>query len=335
MNTKYDFEVDLTNRNNAHTLMVELVGANKRVLEVGCATGYVSKILRDRGCRVVGIELDPGAAEKAQTICEQVLIGNVEELDLTLLFPPASFDVALFGDVLEHLKNPLDTLRSVRPLLAPGGFVVISIPNIAHGAVRLALLRGKFDYTPLGLLDETHLRFFTKGGIERLLQDAGFVPVQMCRTTAGIFETEIRINQDDYSLDVIEMVMQDTDAETYQFVNKAVVDDASSAVSELYERNETQRADLVFAQSAIQKLQVELEDVIAKSVAYEHESREKIVCLQLELDHTKASLLTCQEELQNHILRWERIEKRLLVRLYRLTNEFKNTLLGRQRSPDV
>lgn len=219
---KYDFPIDLSEHNNSHSLMVELVGEGKRVLEVGCATGYMTRVLAERGCRVVGIEVDPHAAARAGEHCDEVVVADVEHLDLVERFGEASFDVVVFGDVLEHLREPLVTLRRARGLLVADGCVVASVPNVAHGAVRLALLQGRFEYRPLGLLDESHIRFFTRASMERLFRDAGFAIVDMRRTVRGVFDTEIPLRRRDFPRRVRRLVEVDREATTYQFVVRAV-----------------------------------------------------------------------------------------------------------------
>lgn len=235
---RYDADIDLANRNNSHTLMLELVGGSKRVLDVGCATGYLARALVEQGCTVAGIESDPVAAEEARPDLERLVVGDVEQLDLTAAFGGERFDVIVFGDVLEHLKDPLVALRAVRPLLADRGSVVASIPNIAHGSVRLALLAGRFDYQPLGLLDSTHLRFFTRASIESLFHEAGLVPVDVRRTTAGYFDTPLPVQESWFGPEIVDAVLADPDSATYQFVLRAVPDDADGAVAILRATND-------------------------------------------------------------------------------------------------
>ncbi|HEX6710324.1 MAG TPA: class I SAM-dependent methyltransferase, partial [Rubrobacter sp.] len=136
--TKYGTTVD-PNSDSSHAQIVDLVGHDKRVLDVGTSTGYLAEVMVSHGCRVTGIELDPEAARQAEKYCESVVIGDVENLDLEASFGGESFDVIVFGDVLEHLRDPLRTLRRLKHLLRFGGYAVASIPNIAHGSVRLAL----------------------------------------------------------------------------------------------------------------------------------------------------------------------------------------------------
>jgi hypothetical protein len=96
--------------------------------------------------------------------------------------------------------------------------VVASIPNIAHGSVRLALLQGEFRYRPLGLLDNTHLRFFTRASVEEMFENAGFLTTDMRRTTKGLFTTEIEVDGGLVPDEVVRLLQEDPEATTYQFV---------------------------------------------------------------------------------------------------------------------
>lgn len=251
---KYDVEIDLTVPSN-HTVMVEMIGRNRRVLETGCATGYMSRVLHSRGCSVVGVELDPVAARQAEAFCERVLVGNLDELDLGELLEPGSFDVVVFGDVLEHLHDPLRTLRSVRPLLAPGGSVVASIPNVAHGAVRLSLLQGRFQYRATGLLDETHIHFFTRETIGTLFQEAGFALARVERIYVGLFDTELGVSPEECDPDVVAQLERDPEALTYQYVAKALlsVDDEVHALQARNEELQTEMMRYIAHARAVEK----------------------------------------------------------------------------------
>lgn len=219
---KYDISLDPGDDNTSHVQVLDLVGTGKRVLDVGCSTGYLAAALAQRGNTVTGVELDPEAGELARPHLEQLVIGDLESMDLVAELGEHRFDVVVFADVLEHLSDPLRILRQAPSLLTAGGSVVISIPNVAHGAVRLALLQGRFDYHDLGLLDTTHLRFFTRTSLEDLHHQAGLVPVEHRRTVADPFGTEIRLRPSDFPETVVERVNQDPDATTYQFVVRSV-----------------------------------------------------------------------------------------------------------------
>lgn len=262
---RYDADIDLSNRNNSHTLMVELVGGSKRVLDVGCATGYLARVLGERGCTVSGLESDATAAEEARRFLDRLVIGDVEDLDLAETFPGEPFDVVVFGDVLEHLRDPLAALRNARRVLAHGGSIVASIPNIAHGSVRLSLMAGRFDYQPLGLLDSTHVRFFTKASIERLFHEAGMAIVDVRRTTAGFYETPVPIYESDIRPEVVDAVLADPESSTYQFVVRAVADDADAAVARLQALDEDHRARIARLEDELAGARRALQEALARA----------------------------------------------------------------------
>ena len=294
--SKYDTQIDLTNQNTSHALMVELIGSNKRVLDVGCSTGYLARVLVERGCTVSGVEYAAKAAEEARPFLHELVIDDLERMDVSEAFDHGQFDVVVYGDVLEHLRDPVPTLRQARPLLKPGGSVVLSVPNIGHGAVRLALLRGRFEYRSLGLLDNTHLRFFTRASLEQLLNDAGFVPVDLRRTTAGLFETELGVKPEDYDQAIVDELLLDPEATTYQFVVRAARDDAEQAISELAARAEAQHirllqleAQLSEAEREREELRGELERARSLLDVAENEHAAEVAGLRHELELMRAT----------------------------------------------
>jgi methionine biosynthesis protein MetW len=235
--SKYDIELNAQDgRNSSHWQVADLVGSAKRVLDVGCSTGYFAEALAARGNEVLGVEYDEASARAARERGLDVLAADLERVDLAEHFGESSFDVVVFADVLEHLRDPLPVLRSARRLLRPGGFVVISLPNIAHGDVRLALLDGRFDYTETGILDDTHTRFFTRRSLVEFVRSGGFVVAELRRTTADLFQTELGLDAGAYDDALVERVRADPEATTYQFVLKAIRDDASASGIEHAER---------------------------------------------------------------------------------------------------
>lgn len=161
----------VTSPYGAHKQIVELVGHRQQVLEFGCASGYLSELLAAQGCEVVGIERDPEAKLAAQQHCRSVIAADLNTLE-TIPFPFGSFDVLLFADVLEHLLDPAAVLRRFIPYLRSDGRVVVSIPNIANWTIRWELIRGRWNYTDNGLMDETHLHFYTRRTARELLESA-------------------------------------------------------------------------------------------------------------------------------------------------------------------
>ncbi len=145
-----------------------------------------------------------------------MIVGDAEKIDYAAELAGEEFDVVLFADVLEHLKEPGDVLRRVRPFVAENGVVIASIPNIAHGSVRLALLGGEFRYRDWGLLDDTHLRFFTRASIQDLFEETGYVVTHWVRQRLDVGETEINVPQVPDA--VREWLASDPETTTYQFV---------------------------------------------------------------------------------------------------------------------
>lgn len=143
------------------------------LLDVGCGTGRLGASLKALGVpRVVGVELNPVAADEARAALDEVVVADVEQEELP--FEDATFDCIVYGDILEHLTDPWTTLARQRRLLSPAGAVIVSIPNVAYWRNVLNVARGRWDYTASGPLDGTHLRFFTWTGIEQLLDQAGY-----------------------------------------------------------------------------------------------------------------------------------------------------------------
>ena len=139
-----------------------------KILDVGTASGYLGKIWRRSGHYVAGIEYDAAMAEKAREHYDAFQVADIE----SFIFPYwHEFDYIVFADVLEHLRDPAAVLRRCIPGLKESGKIIISVPNIANWIIRLGLLFGKFDYMDRGILDRTHLRFFTLRSLKQLMNE--------------------------------------------------------------------------------------------------------------------------------------------------------------------
>ncbi len=207
-----------------HRLLLDHVGTGKRVLEFGCGTGTMSRIMNDLGCQVTGVDIDARAAAVAASCCEDIVVADIDALVLTDRFATESFDVVLFGEVLEHLRNPWRVLDETRALLARGGFIAIAIPNVAHGAIRLSLLDGSFPYRSEGLLDDAHLRFFTLRSLREMCFTAGYRIDSIDRTKLALFaESDLvpAVREKNFSAAVIEKITADPEHDTFAFVVRA------------------------------------------------------------------------------------------------------------------
>lgn len=139
-----------------------------RILDVGCAAGYLGKILREKGHYVAGIEADAAAAKKARAYYDVFHLADLE----TFAFPyRGEFDYILFADILEHLRDPAAVLRRSLPSLKKTGKIIISVPNVANWIIRLSLLFGNFDSADRGILDRTHLHFFTLRTLKQMMSE--------------------------------------------------------------------------------------------------------------------------------------------------------------------
>jgi SAM-dependent methyltransferase len=150
----------------------------RRVAILGNAGGTTARALGVfyPRARVDGIELDPVAAEEARSVCGVVLVGDLESVQLDL---EPGYDLVLMADVVEHLREPVRALEKVKPLIRPGGHLLVSTPNIANWAMRLLHLAGRWDYHERGILDWTHLRFFTLRTLKRTVESAGYRVVEI------------------------------------------------------------------------------------------------------------------------------------------------------------
>jgi methionine biosynthesis protein MetW len=155
-----------------HSLLANWVPKGARVLDIGAGTGTLAVKLRDeRDATVVCVEPDVDRAVLAR---ERGLIVHTTDLDTFAESRPESFDVAILADVIEHLSYPATVLSTAHRLLKPSGHLLVSVPNAAHWTIRWSLLRGRFDYETTGLMDATHLRWFTLASLRRLLEGCGF-----------------------------------------------------------------------------------------------------------------------------------------------------------------
>jgi 2-polyprenyl-3-methyl-5-hydroxy-6-metoxy-1,4-benzoquinol methylase len=166
---KYNAKEALNKSLTVQSQVVSLTGQNKRVLEFGCNIGETSLVLERNGCEVTGIEINRAAAEIAKNICKEVIIGDIEKDEVWEKIE-GKFDVIIFADILEHLRNPDKILKRTKKYLKEDGFLIISLPNIANWRIRLSLLFGRFEYKLTGILDETHLRFYTLKSAQELIQ---------------------------------------------------------------------------------------------------------------------------------------------------------------------
>jgi len=252
--TRYVSEIDFDDPDSVYVREIEMIGSDKRVIDFGCSTGFVARELKKRGCTVTGVEADEEAAREAEANCDRVIVADLDMLDVREALGGAEFDVALFGDVIEHLKNPGRLLADVRGLLAPGGYIVLSVPNVAHASIRLALLKGRFDYEDTGIIDDTHLKYYTRSSIGDFLESCGYMVEVMDWTEQKVSAEQLHEALDPLGLANLTEVVKafsEWEAVAFQFVIKAFPATEEAQVQRLSEEK-------VQAERAVKVLEKEI-----------------------------------------------------------------------------
>jgi 2-polyprenyl-3-methyl-5-hydroxy-6-metoxy-1,4-benzoquinol methylase len=162
---------------------IRALPAGLRLLDLGAAGGHLGRALRDRCAYLAAVEPDPATPAEARAVYDDWR--SADALAAGTWEKP--FDVVVCADVLEHLVRPEELLARIAGWLAPGGRLFVSLPNVANASVRVALLLGRFQYADRGILDRTHLRFFTRATGRELLEAAGF-QIDAIRPTAMPYE---------------------------------------------------------------------------------------------------------------------------------------------------
>ncbi len=230
-NYEYDFD---PSSETAPANVVRMVGKNKRVLEVGCGPGSITKVLaQQENCQITGLELDLEAIKKVTPYCVEVMQADLNSSDWpNLVNDKEKFDVIVAADVLEHLYDPWKALQRMVPFINANGYLVISLPHVGHAAVISCLINGDFAYRDWGLLDRTHIRFFGLKNIEALFAQANLKIIEVKYITTSPEETEFAASWSKLSTTIQDTLMNCKDTEIYQVVIKAVpIDYAGDAMS--------------------------------------------------------------------------------------------------------
>ncbi|MBV8689618.1 MAG: methyltransferase domain-containing protein, partial [Candidatus Eremiobacteraeota bacterium] len=201
--------------NTSYAQILHLIEGSPKVADFGCGSGYLARFLTQRGCTVYGVDNDADSASLAREFCADVLIADLESASPLKLFPTERFDVAIFAGVLERLRKPARLLAETTRILRPGGYVIASLRNAAHGAVRLATIKGQFSDDVLTLTQ-----------IETLFAEAGFFIETTTRTSAAIFEADHalvpRVERENFSDSVVAEIEQDAEAQTLEYIVRAL-----------------------------------------------------------------------------------------------------------------
>jgi 2-polyprenyl-3-methyl-5-hydroxy-6-metoxy-1,4-benzoquinol methylase len=144
------------------------------IMDCGCAAGRLGRKLLElkKASEVIGLEIFEPAAREAMKVYKRVHVGDIETMDLDY---KEYFDIVICGDILEHLKEPRNLVQQIHRMLKKGGILICCVPNIRYWRIwRDVIFKGDFRYTAEGILDQTHLRFFTSRSLRRMLTEASF-----------------------------------------------------------------------------------------------------------------------------------------------------------------
>jgi methionine biosynthesis protein MetW len=215
---------DAEAKNNAWVHLFSYIPEKSRVLDVGCSSGNFGEVLiHEKKCEVIGIDIDKPDVTRAQKKLTAAHVRNIERENVDDL---GTFDVVIFADVLEHLLDPIGALEKVKKILRPGGRIVFSIPNMAHISVRLHLLKGFFEYMPIGVLDRTHLHYYDEIEVKHIFAESHLQIKEITPHTHTFPNSKISEELFRMGLAVIDEAFYDrlkeSKANVWQFVGYAV-----------------------------------------------------------------------------------------------------------------
>ncbi|MDO5290125.1 MAG: methyltransferase domain-containing protein [Pseudomonadota bacterium] len=220
----YDRDIQ-TGERTSLSMLAARIAAGARVLDLGCGSGAIGRHLAARDGHgagpIDGLTISADEASLAAPHYRRVEVADLDTCDLTTLFPAASYDVIVCADVLEHTRQPERVLHACRSLLAPGGQLLLSVPNAAYCGLVADLMQGEFRYRDEGLLDRTHLRFFTRQSLLRFMADAHWAIETLEPLERQLPDSEFATRFDELPPAVARYLLSGPDALTYQFIGVA------------------------------------------------------------------------------------------------------------------
>ncbi len=219
----YNANVDFDYQNSSYTFCCEHIANSGRVLEAGCAAGHFGgELFKKKNCEIFGVDYNKdfltGAAEKnAYKRLFRIDLNNLSgELDEYKGY----FDYIVMTDVIEHLYNPGDVVNKLKSFLNENGYFLFSIPNISHGSIKLKLFRNEFNYTKEGLLDNTHIRFFTLKSIIGLMNSLNLEITDLFRIYKKFDETNQELNLREFPVFLLNIMEKDHESYAFQYALK-------------------------------------------------------------------------------------------------------------------
>lgn len=222
-NNTYDFDPKiiehiLKDEANPLNRICQLIPNGSKVLDIGAGNGLFALVLLKSRVNIVidGIEPNTYAADLAKEHYRFFHVGYAQEFKGTIL--KEGYDFIVLADVIEHINDPQDFLTELCSGLSEQTKTILSVPNVAFGAVRLALLNGEFNYVDSGILEKTHIRFFTQKTIETLISKINMNIEKLYFLQRNIFSTEIKLDKNNLNSYCLSKLLEDDLASTYQFI---------------------------------------------------------------------------------------------------------------------
>ena len=202
--------------NDSRSIILKMVEAGSRVLEFGCANGNMTRYMSEQmECEVYIVEYEKEAFLQARQYAVDGVCGDILKYEWLEKFD-TEFDYVIFADVLEHLSKPQEVLERVKNILKLDGSVLISVPNIAHNDILIKLYNNEFQYTPTGLLDDTHIHFFTRKSLKKCCEDAGYKIIKSTGTVLGTGTTEQKSEKEEYTTVLKNILRERSGGNVYQ-----------------------------------------------------------------------------------------------------------------------
>lgn len=215
---KYDFELVLEEESGLSKILRQ-VKKDSMVLEFGPAAGRATAYLKEHlGCQVYIVEIDAQAAALAAKFADDVVVGDLEDYQWLRKWEDKRFDYIIFADVLEHLRNPQKVLAKTKLLLKDDGKTLLSVPNVAHNSILIDLYHNVFHYTPVGLLDDTHIHLFSYHTLKFCCNQAGYVPIMEDAVYSAVGENEVSTDYSQVNAVLRRELQKRIYRDVYQFV---------------------------------------------------------------------------------------------------------------------
>jgi methionine biosynthesis protein MetW len=222
-------------KNNSWSMVYDLVPEGEKVLDIGCSSGnFGAELIKQKSCVVDGVDIDKKDIELARKKLRNAWVVDLEQDNLN--FTNETYDALIMMDVIEHLKEPHKVLINLKKFLKPGGRLLFSVPNMSHISVRLDLLHGRFDYRQTGVLDDTHLHFYTEKYLRHVFKSAQYKVTKFECTSVTYPDDLLKIQLEKAGLrhtKKFSEITEQTNGYVYQFVGVAAPGASSKAEASL------------------------------------------------------------------------------------------------------